>query len=268
MRKGKPVTYSKSLEGFIAPFDATAITRLKDPAEFYNLHNDVFGHVRTGAAKQGKCYIRPTYGTVSRYGLIPTVCSMDQIGIVCKDPAEGFAVLEQIAGYDEKDGAMFPEKSYSYTKADKAPIISREAPAYYVEQEVQCILMYAETMANLSRYDGIKFGYRTENYKGLEDLYIKTRTEAFGIEEKFATIMGAYVLSQENYERYYLKAMKIRRLIKQSLRFDEYDVLELPVASPLALLCGLPSLTFGDVQLVANVKNENALWAAWEVQNP
>jgi Asp-tRNA(Asn)/Glu-tRNA(Gln) amidotransferase A subunit family amidase len=190
---------------------------------------------------------------------------MDQIGIVCKDPAEGFEVLGQIAGYDEKDGAMFPEAGYSYTKADSAPRISDEPPPYDdVAEQVFAILTCAEIMANFSRYDGISFGFRAEGYRGLDELYTKTRTEAFDPGISAAIIQGAYVLSQENYERYYVKAMKIRRLMKQSLRFDEYDVLKLPVESPVAVLCGLPSLTFGNVQLVANVKNENALWAAWE----
>ena len=153
-------------------------------------------------------------------------------------------------------------------QTDKAPVISKEAPPYAdIYELVLCILAYAEMMANHSRYDGIKFGYRAEDFKKLDELYTKTRTKALSLDCKLAAIMGAHVLSQENYKRLYEKAMKIRRMIKESIKFDDYDVLQVPLSSPLAVLCGLPSLTFGDVQLVANVKNENALWAAWEVAN-
>jgi aspartyl-tRNA(Asn)/glutamyl-tRNA(Gln) amidotransferase subunit A len=273
MQKGRPATAgSKILENFIAPFDAEVVTRLNgetkrvklaefgvgDPGALPDdaplLVNDVFGHVRRRASEQGLCYIRPAYGTVSRYGLIPTAASMDQIGIVCKNPDEGFALLSVIAGS--------PKNSIPPGGGEQRLPLSE-----HVQEQVLNILVCAEISGNLSRYDGIKFGYRTASYKGLDELCANTRTEALSPGDKFAVIMGAYVLSQENYERYYLKAMKIRRLIKESLRFDEYDVLVLPVSSPLAVLCGLPSLTFGDTQLVANVKNENALWAAWEEYN-
>ncbi|HCC35470.1 MAG TPA: hypothetical protein DEQ02_07495 [Ruminococcaceae bacterium] len=284
MIKGKPASAgSKMLENFIAPFDATAAVRIKENAETVRLGefglkapkmlpdgpllcNDVFGHVRAAATKQGLYYIRPTYGTVSRYGLIPAVCSMDQIGVVCKDPYEGFELLSKIAGHDEKDGAMFPEKHYSYVKSDKSPVLFKEALPYSeLYGSVFEILACAELSGNLSRYDGIKFGYRAENFKGLDELYIKTRTGGFGNEVKFALTAGCLALSQDYYTALYEKAMKLRRLIKESLRFDQYDVLVLPVESPLAVLAGLPSLSFGEVQLAAQVKNEGALLAALEV---
>ena len=288
MQKGVPATAgSKMLENFIAPFDATVVTRLQEngvplsgrvalpefgwgspgplPDDAVILCNDVFGGARAQAAAQGLCYIRPTYGTVSRYGLIQTVSSMDQIGAVCKDPAEGLGILAAIAGNDEKDGAMFPERRYTYAKPDALPGITKEEPAYAdLYRQVFFILACAELCGNISRYDGIKYGYRALEYKGLDELYTKTRTEAFTLEIKGAAVMGCMFLSQDYYSKYYEKAMKIRRLIKESLRFDEYDVLRLPADSPLPQLAGLPSLTFGDAQLVANVKNEGALLAAWE----
>ncbi|MCL2833400.1 MAG: amidase family protein [Treponema sp.] len=299
MQKGVPATAgSKILENFIAPIDATVVTRLNqetrsfkmaefglgDPGELPAaplLCNDIFGHVRSRAAKQGLCYIHPTYGTVSRFGLIPLACSMDQIGIVCSTPAEGFALLSKIAGHDEKDGAMFAEKNYTYKAAAGelkwAAVLNPDIEKKFVEQitvysdvynDVFKILVYAELCNNISRYDGIKFGYRAANYKGLEDLYLKTRTDGFGREAKLAAIMGCLVLSQNYYEKYYDKAMKIRRLIKESLRFDKYDIIAMPVNCPLAELAGLPSLTFShngkSIQLAAEVKNENALFSAWE----
>jgi aspartyl-tRNA(Asn)/glutamyl-tRNA(Gln) amidotransferase subunit A len=288
MRKGCPATAgSKSLQNFIAPFDATVVARLNEKTESVKLPefglgecgelrgppmlcNDVFGNVRCRAVKQGLCCIRPTYGTVSRFGLIPTAASMDQIGIVCENPQEGFSLLSVIAGHDENDGAMFPEKKYSYRSEERE--IKRGLPPsesfFDLSRQILKILAYAEISGNISRYDGIKFGYLASNYKNLEDLYTKTRTEAFGPETKLAAVMGCLILSQDYYLKYYDKAMKIRRLIKESLRFDQYDVISIPLDDPLAALAGLPSLSFshkgGAVQLVADVKKENLLLTAWE----
>jgi aspartyl-tRNA(Asn)/glutamyl-tRNA(Gln) amidotransferase subunit A len=255
MRKGLPATAgSKMLENFIAPFDAEVVTRLKGeelqsvklaefglgdpgllPEDGMMLCNDVFGHVRRQADKQGLCYIRPAYGTVSRHGLIQTAASMDQIGIVCKDPSEGFAMLDKIAE---------PCRGAHCASVNNA-ILSD------VHEQVLYILAYAEISSNLSRYDGVKFGFRAAGYKGLEDLYAGTRTEGFGLEAKLALIMGCLLLSQENYTRYYEKAMKLRRMIKDSLDFSQTKVQKHPVDSPLAVLCGLPSVTFNGVQLIA-----------------
>jgi len=313
MKKGRPATAgSKMLENFISPFDATVITRLAqsdpdektesvklaefglaDPGEIPGtplLCNDVFGHVRRRAVQQGLFYIRPTYGTVSRFGLIPVASSMDQIGAVCKTAREGFALLSSFAGFDENDGAMFPEKNYSY-KADsneiKWGVLPDDKTAGVLTtavktktanigknilqacESIMLILGYAEISGNISRYDGIKFGYRTSNYANLEELYTKTRTEGFGPEAKLAAITGCMALSKNYYGIYYDKAMRIRRLIKDSLKFDEYDVLVLPIESPIAILAGLPSLSFEyrgtAIQLAAGVKKENTLLRALEI---
>ena len=344
MRKGSPATAgSKILENFISPFDATVVTRLLDNktsiagktkmSEFgldrisadrpgnvsasikavadnvvsFSLCNDVFGESRRQAAANGVFYIHPTYGTVSRYGLIPLASSMDQIGVACKSLADGFKLLSVIAGNDPNDGAMFPEKSYSYAGLNKkitlgVPLsvvkqadentqksisaftekfnsVNIELGYFDVYKQTMYILACAEFSNNITRYDGIKFGYRTSSYKGLNDLYVNTRTEAFGLETKLAAVMGSMVLSQDQYVPYYEKAMKVRRLIKEALRFGDYDVIVLPTViseNPydnlslfsLAPLAGLPSISFSyngcGVQLIANVKNENALITAWE----
>lgn len=349
MQKGKLVTAgSKILENFISPFDATVVSRLiaKDKKilgktklnEFgigrisqdrpddvsgavtavadgiaeAGLCNDFSGTVRRQAAEHGLCYIHPTYGTVSRYGLIPAISSMDQIGVVCRDLAAGFDILSVIAGSDPNDGAMYPDKVYSYSSAaaaskniklgvpgnvmdlanedGKSAVIefakqfdtAEECDLKYfdVYSQVMYILGCAEISNNINRYDGIKFGYRTNNYKTLNDLYLNTRTEAFGLDTKLAAVMGSMVLSQEQYAPYYEKAMKIRRLIKESLEFDKYDIIVLPSGMKgdpykqnalyaLATLAGLPSVSMpyhgGGIHLIANVKNENALYTAWEV---
>ena len=335
MRKGSPATAgSKILENFISPIDATVVTRLLDNktaiagktkmSEFgidriftdgpddvsepvrivadnvvsSSLCNDVFGRYRRQTAKQGLFYIHPTYGTVSRYGLIPLVSSMDQIGVVCKSLKDGFRLLSVIAGNDPNDGAMFPDKNYSYVGARKK--ITVGVPSAVVKQadentqksirgfiekfnhvdialdyfdvykQTMYILCCAEISSNINRYDGIKFCYRASGYRGLNDLYVNTRSEAFGFETKLASVMGAMVLSEDQYVNYYEKAMKIRRLIKNSLRFDAYDVIVLPTAISgnlysnfslfsLATLAGLPSISFSrhgaGIQLIANVKD-------------
>jgi len=345
MQKGKPACAgSKILEGFTAPFDAEVAVRLAekgipiagrvgmdefgispisadrlcklspavkavlDGAADFALCNDVFGKQRRQSAENGVCYIHPSYGTVSRHGLIPMACSMDQIGVVCKSVSEGFGLLSTIAGHDPKDGAMFPAQSYPYARQDKplriglpGDVISRAQPEaqksiaelagrfdivdacldyFDVYKQVMYILASAEISGNTNRYDGIKFGFRAEGYKGVDDLYLKTRTQGFGPDTKLAAIMGAMALSQDHYTAYYEKAMKIRRLIKQSLRFDLYDIIILPTAISehpydnlalfaLAPLAGLPCVSFSHagqgVQLIADTRNESALRAAWEV---
>ena len=337
MIKGNTTTAgSKMLQGFVPPFSATVADRLAQagiktaqnnawmcefgiPALFddsteqsalgavkavaegtYNaaLCNDIFGLYRKQAALEGMYYIHPTYGTVSRYGLIPVACSMDQIGVLCKDLPEGFRLLSHIAGHDERDGAMFAEKQYNYTGGVKNIRIGLSSCAedivlptslesvrislshFDVYGQIMRILSFGEASNNLSRYDGIKFGFRAEDHRGINDLYLKSRSQGFGLQTKLTIIAGAMVLSQDHYVPYYEKAMKIRRLIKESLPFDKCDVIALPcryggthyqdmALYALANLAGLPSISFKykdqHIQLIADAKNENALLSAWEV---
>ncbi|MCL2409633.1 MAG: amidase family protein [Oscillospiraceae bacterium] len=336
MQKGRPATAgSKMLANFISPLDATVVTRLKTLAntEIHSksgtdefgasaltlepsdnlpaaveavkngtasiaICNDYTGSVRLAAAANGLSYIHPTYGTVSRFGLIPAASSMDQIGVVCNSLSDGFSALEAIAGANPKDGAMFPDERYSYqpgksgikigvpAHAAKDPAVSEfvknfdsvefELKYFDVYSHVMLILCFAELCHNINRYDGIKFGHRAENFQGLDGLYVKSRTEAFGFSAKLAAIMGAFVLSGENYTLYYDKAMRIRRLIKESLDFGKYDAIILPAHSEndpltrlaytaLPQLAGLPSVTVpfgGGISLIADVKRENTLFSA------
>jgi aspartyl-tRNA(Asn)/glutamyl-tRNA(Gln) amidotransferase subunit A len=272
------------------------------------LCNDLFGTYRQEAAENGLVYIQPTYGTVSRYGLIPLATSMDQIGVLCKDLKEGFSLLSIIAGNDPKDGAMFLDTRYAYESTKKdirlctpSEIITRtdaktqdairdfvskfttvDYPLDYfdVYKQTMYVLSCAEISHNINRYDGIKFGYRSPNAHNLESLYTNTRTEAFGLETKLTSIMGAMILSSEHYSLYYEKAMKIRSLIKNAMQFEKYDVIVLPASignNPyenlslyaLTALAGLPSISFSykgcGIQLVSGTKNEEALIAAWEM---
>ena len=348
MHKGRLVTAgSKILGNFISPLDATVVTRLeaagiiilgktkmdefgiaglfadaqKEPsgavaavaegAADFALCNDYTGAIGQQAAAGGLYYIHPTYGTVSRYGLIPAVPSMDQIGIVCKTPDDGLRILSIIAGHDPKDGAMFrgrgagaanPELKEKlrigvpHNIFDRAPgrispeafigiglagdfeTVSIELAYSDMNAQVMQILCCAEISGNISRYDGIKFGYRAEVFADLQELYTKSRTEAFGQDAKLAAIMGAIVLSQDYYMRYYDKAMRIRRHIRDSLEFEKYDVIILPsfdwapelllAQGALPRLCGLPALTApvgGGITLVAGALREDVLFAALEV---
>ena len=357
MHKGRPATAgSKILENFISPLDATVITRLEaagvcipgktkmdefgcsglfgnsellsgsvdavaDGVADFALCNDYTGAVSSYAAARGLCYIHPTYGSVSRYGLIPAVQSMDQIGVVCRTPAEGFRALSMIAGLDPKDGAMFPDaernSDFGIPKSEfrigvpknvltQIPDSQASAVNEFVKElttvefelkyfgayaAVMRILCCAELSNNITRYDGIKFGYRTENYDGLREIYTKSRTEAFGEDTKLAAIIGSMVLSRGNYMRYYDKAMRIRRMIKESLCFDQYDAIVMPcgagsgiagqetsgdcvgqnAALALALhalprLCGLPAVSLpygsGGLTLIADRRNEDVLVSA------
>lgn len=319
IKGGRTTAGSTILDNFIAPFDAEAVERLRAKGigvagkthmqEFgiisvdeknkgglsgaaqavlagevaACLCNDLFGRYRKEAAQNNLCYIHPTYGTVSRYGLIPAASSMDQIGILCADPAYGFARLAEIAGNDPKDGAMFPEQSYVYQNLQKditlgvpSGIIERadertkqaiqdfaqhftHVPCtveyFDVCKQVMYILSSAEISNNINRYDGVKFGYRSAGAANLESLYLKTRTEGFGRETKLAAIMGAMALSADQYVPYYEKAMKLRRLIHDGLAFEQYDVMILPASISedpyenlslyaLAPLAGLPCVSF------------------------
>ena len=230
----------------------------------FALCNDYTGAISRAAAAQGLYYIQPTYGTVSRYGLIPVVSSIDQIGIVCKTPDVGFKVLKIISGYDARDGVMMSDEIRAAAEAEELSpsfeidIVALETDYSNVYTQVMQILCSAELGNNISRYDGIKYGYRAKDYNGLNELYTKSRTEAFGSDVKLAAILGAMVLSQENYTRYYDKAMRLRRLIKESLSFDEYDVI-VTKCPLLSRLCGLPSLTTPENVYIANVGREDIL---------
>ena len=289
-------------------FRSGAVCAVADGAATFALCNDYTGAVSCEAAARGLYYIHPTYGTVSRYGLVHAVPSMDQIGVVCKTPVDGLRALSIIAGHDAKDGAMFPDmgqdqgvrdqhtkdachlragvpanvlarvsnSSDVYEFAKNFDTIEFELKHFDVYTQVMQILCSAELSNNTTRYDGIKFGYRAEGYKNLHELYTKSRTEAFGAGVKLASIIGSMVLSQENYLRYYDKAMRIRRLIKESLEFGKYDVIVMPAGEPSACLalnalprlCGLPAVTApfkgGGVTLIGDTNCENVLFSALE----
>lgn len=240
----------------------------------YALGSDTGGSIRQPSAFCGVTGIKPTYGTVSRYGLIAYGSSLDQIGPVAKDVTDCATILEIISSYDSKDSTSVKREDYNFTSAltddvkgmkigipsdyfgegldgevkeavlnaakelEKKGAVIEEfnlslvdyaIPAYYI---IAC----AEASSNLARFDGVKYGYRTENYNGLHNMYKKTRSEGFGAEVKRRIMLGSFVLSSGYYDAYYIKALKTKALIKKAFdkAFEKYDVILGPAAPSTA----------------------------------
>lgn len=229
---------------------------------------DVNGSPRRGAALSGLVYVKPTYGTVSRFGTIPAACSGETVGVMSKSAALCADILSAVSGYDAKDGTAHsdelcakalssdkPVKKVAVVKSlydtvddsQKAKIASVKAALEAAGVEV-CeidgeilksarvawnILMCAELCNNVSRYDGIKYGYRSPNYTTIGELYTNSRTEAFGELLKTAILYGSETLSDENYMKMYDKSMRVRRVLSEYFGelFGEYDALLIPAVS-------------------------------------
>ncbi|CDB90576.1 glutamyl-tRNA(Gln) amidotransferase subunit A [Clostridium sp. CAG:253] len=241
---------------------------------FYALGSDTGGSIRQPSSFCGVTGIKPTYGTVSRYGLIAYGSSLDQIGPVAKDVTDCATILEVIASHDEKDSTSVNRDDLDFTSAlvddvkgmkigipkdyfgegldsevkdavlNAAKVLEQKGaiveefdlslveyaiPAYYV---IAC----AEASSNLARFDGVKYGYRTEEYDGLHNMYKKSRSEGFGAEVKRRIMLGSFVLSSGYYDAYYLKALRTKALIKKAFddAFAKYDVILGPAAPTTA----------------------------------
>lgn len=241
---------------------------------YFALGSDTGGSIRQPASYCGVVGMKPTYGSVSRYGLIAYASSLDQIGPICKDVTDCATVMEVLASYDEKDSTSVRREDVKFTEALVADVKGMKVgvPKSYFEEgldpEVKAAVLNgievlkvqgavveefdldlaeyavpayytiatAEASSNLARYDGVKYGYRTPEYSGLHDMYKKTRTEGFGEEVKRRIMLGSYVLSAGYYDAYYIKAMKVRALIKKTFdeAFKKYDVIIGPVAPQTA----------------------------------
>lgn len=234
------------------------------------LGSDTGGSIRQPASFNGIVGLKPTYGLVSRYGLLAFASSLDQIGGLTKDVTDAAILLNAIAGYDAKDSTSIPQDKKDYKKAlvnnvkgmkigvpreffgegikPETKEAVKKALAFYEKEgaelvdvsiphinsgvSVYYIIAPAEASSNLARYDGVGFGYRAEG-KDIIDMYIKTRSTGFGEEVKRRIMLGNYVLSAGYYDAYYLKALKVRTLLRQE--FDEVykscDVIAAPSAS-------------------------------------
>ena len=245
---------------------------------FFALGSDTGGSIRQPSVFCGITGMKPTYGTVSRYGLIAYGSSLDQIGPMTKNVTDCAAVLETIASYDKKDSTSMKREEYDFTSAlvrdvkglriglpkdyfgdgldseVKAAIfkaaetfkrmgaIVEEFDLGLVQYAIPAyyIIASAEASSNLERFDGVKYGYRTKEYGDLHSMYKKTRSEGFGSEVKRRIMLGSFVLSSGYYDAYYLKALKTKALIKQEFdkAFEKYDIILAPAAPTTAPLLG------------------------------
>lgn len=241
---------------------------------WYAIGSDTGGSIRQPAAYCGVTGMKPTYGTVSRYGLIAYASSLDQMGPIARSAADCAAVLDVMMGKDPRDSTSLdvpaggllasltgdlrgkkiglpadcfgegldPEVRAAVLAATEVlkargatveefalPVMKYVVPAYYI---IAC----AEASSNLSRFDGVKYGWRAEGYEDLGELYAKTRTQGFGTEVKRRILLGTFVLSSGYYDAYYKKALQTKAVIKAAFddAFTKYDLLLTPVAPTTA----------------------------------
>ena len=272
---------------------------------------DVNGAPRRAAALAGVDFLKPTYGTVSRYGIISTTASGEQLGVYAAD-AEGISeIMSVIAGNDSKDGTSLPEKSYDYSVSSvsgkkvcivkellaQADDTTKAAVADYAKkleklgvtvEEISFdvfgmantawqIIMSAETCNNVSRYDGVKFGHRSETYRNIDELYVNSRTEGFNFLTKAVILYGSDVLSKNRYADCFDKSLRVRRIVADKFKelMENYDAVLAPVCgkteytsydihsafgeifseslfTAAANLIGIPALVSGGVQLMGS----------------
>ena len=280
---------------------------------------DVNGAPRRGAAQAGLVALKQTYGRVSRFGTIPVACSGETVSVIAKNAADCREVFAAMAGHDSKDGTALPEAMVeagkaAVTKKNKVVVVTSmlkdadeavqgkiaavtdeftkngmevvtvDADTVAYAGAAWNILMSAELCNNVSRYDGVKYGYRTKNYTNIDELYTNSRTEAFGDFLKSAILFGSETLSTENYKKVYDKALRVRRVISETMNalLADCDALVMPAASKMAYgkamvendkylpykenfftapasITGLPVVVAGGVQLVGKAFSEDVL---------
>ena len=280
---------------------------------------DVNGSTRRAAALSDVCFLKPTYGTVSRYGVVSTAASGEQLGVYAKGVETVKEVMDVISGHDDKDGTSLKETSYNYdcnaAVSDKKVCIVKELLEKADEKTQKTVLDYAEklkangvkveeisldffdiantawqilytaeTCNNVSRYDGVKYGFRAQEYKNIDELYVNSRTEGFNFLTKAVILYGSDVLSKNRYDDCYGKALKVRRIIAENMAklFENFDAVLTPVCSKtefnaydideafikvfgegvftcVANLVGIPALSCGGVQLMGNHFAESTL---------
>ena len=282
---------------------------------------DVNGSVRRAAAQSGLVSVKPTYGTVSRFGTVPVACSGETVSVMAAHADDCQAVLDAMVGHDDKDGTSLPaalcdavkmadvpaarrvavltsmkegidgdvaaklEAAIAELKKNGVEVVDVESRVIAASRVAWNILMSAELCNNVSRYDGVKYGYRSETFTNIEELYTNSRTEAFGDLLKTAILFGSETLSTDNYMKVYDKALRTRRVIVEAFAelFREYDAVLLPACSTPAYtqemlaankhmafeenaytapasITGLPAVVVGGVQLVGKAFSENTLF--------
>lgn len=245
------------------------------------LGSDTGGSIRQPSSFCGVVGLKPTYGLVSRYGLVAFASSLDQIGPITKDVYDSAMLLSLITGHDEKDTTSEKREEIDYTKCLKNDVkglkigVPKEFFGEGINEEVKqslenaiekykelgaeieefsldiaqyalatyYIVACAEASSNLGRFDGIRYGYRTKEFKNLKELYRKSRSEGFGPEVKRRIILGTYVLSSGYYDAYYKKAQQVRTLVMNEFdkAFEKYDVILTPTSPTVAFDIGSKS---------------------------
>ena len=283
---------------------------------------DANGSVLRSAAVSGQVCVKPTYGTVSRFGTVSVACSGETVCVSALTVDGAQSVLNSIVGHDEKDGTSLSEEKCALVKSgaefksvkkvalaaslvnscDASVKTKLDAVVASLEKNGVCvetvddslllsaktawnILMSAELCNNVSKYDGIKYGYRSKNYTNIDELYTNSRTEAFGEILKTTILFGSEALSTENYMPVYDKSLRIRRLICEKFAeiFESFGAVIMPVCSKTsysesdvkenkyisfdealyiapAFISGLPSVVVGGAQIVGPAFSENALF--------
>ena len=244
------------------------------------LGTDTGGSVRQPAAFCGIVGLKPSYGRISRHGVVAFASSLDTVGVFANNISDCAKVLETIAGQDEWDSTVAPHpvppysNSLAFNKKGKVAYLKETLTHQGLQKEIKAhtlatlnqlkkeehqvdgidcpeleyalpayyILSTAEASTNLARFDGVRYGYRSKSATSLEEMYYKTRTEGFGQEVKKRIMLGTFVLSAAQYSHYYVKAQKVRRLIKSKMEaiLSEYDFIVLPTTTTTAFKLNSP----------------------------
>ena len=244
----------------------------------WTIGTDTGGSIRQPASFCGVVGMKPTYGLVSRFGIVAFASSLDQAGPITKDVTDCAMLLNVLAGHDEMDTTSVPVEEKDYTKALKEDVkglkigVPKEFFGEGINEEVKeslqkaiekykelgaeveefsldiaeyslatyYIIACAEASSNLGRFDGIRYGYRTKNFENLKDIYVNSRSEGFGPEVKRRIILGTYVLSSGYYDAYYKKAQQVRTLVMKEFNeaFKKYDVILTPTSPTVAFDIG------------------------------
>ena len=272
---------------------------------------DVNGAPRRVAAQNDLVFVKPTYGTVSRFGTVAAACSGEAVGVMARNTADAAELLSAIVGHDDKDGTMHAdeickkaangcekavkrvavirmaadaditaeiEAAKANMSANGIEIVEIELPELAAARAAWNILFTAELCNNVSRFDGIKYGYRAKNYKNLDELYTNSRTEAFGLTLKTAILYGSDALSTKNYMSKYDKSLRMRRVTVEAFAklFGEFDAVLMPACSKMAYteadsafeeniytapasITGLPAVVAAGVQLMGPAFSDGAL---------
>jgi aspartyl-tRNA(Asn)/glutamyl-tRNA(Gln) amidotransferase subunit A len=304
-KETKTTCGSKLLENFISPYNASVVEKLNEKkVDIEKVNIKEFGieedeYVAEAFEKQkvdavvlsdwngeiarnsinGRVGIKPSFGLVSRYGVVTIAPSLEQIGIVGKDINTASEVLDIIKGYDKKDSGSVDEKEVKQEKKEKLKVgyIEENLGTKLQGEKINIknlkyakvvldMISSAESSSNLARFDGIRYGYQTENAETWKEVYTKTRQEGFGYETKKKMISGTFFLDVENMQDYYIKSEKVRTVIKRELEevFKTVDVIAVPNKKEytcLANLTGRPAITAGDIAFIGKHFDEENLIA-------